>query len=490
MSDRPAAVPQHGQGAARLDSFPYRHRVADVMRGPVVAVPPETPLAEASRTMIRERIGSLVVADAEGAVRGIATERDFLRALAEMGPGAADAPISRIMSSPVASTPEDAFLFVAFGRMPRLGVNHLLAVDARGRPVGMVSASALMRLRSTEALVIGDEIAVADGAAALAYVWRRIPGLVEALRAEGVEGLGITAVISAILRELTGRAAELAEQSMADAGWGAAPARWCVLVLGSGGRGESALSPDQDNAIVHAGGDSDDTWFAEAGRRIAEALDQAGIPLCKGGIMAKNPAWRRSLAGWRQEIERWIRKKEGEELLNVDIFFDFAPVYGDRALASELRRNAVDAAGRSPLFLRLLAAELDRMHSALGFFGFLRTKQGRLDIKLGGFLPIVTAARVMALKHGVDALATGDRLAGLAAQGVLNAEDAANLARAYNFLIHRLLDQQTADIAAGIKPSTRIDPRRLHPALKAALRSALRHTDLAAEIVRGALSRG
>ena len=489
MSDRTDPFATNGQGATRLDSFPYRHRVADVMRGPVVAVPPETPLAEASRTMIRERIGSLVVADAEGAARGIATERDFLRALAEMGPGAADAPISRIMSSPVATILEDSFLFVAFGRMPRLGVNHLLAVDARGRPVGMVSASALMRLRSTEALVIGDEIAAADGAAALANVWRRIPALVGALRAEGVEGLGMTTAISAILRELTARAAELAEQAMADAGWGAAPARWCVLVLGSGGRGESALAPDQDNAIVHAGGDADDAWFAEAGRRIAETLDQAGIPLCKGGVMAKNPEWRRSLAGWHEEIERWIRTKEGEALLNVDIFFDFAPVYGDRALATELRRHAIDAAGRSPLFLRLLAAELDGMHSALGFFGLLRTRQGRFDIKSGGFLPIVTAARVMALKHGVDAPATRNRLLALADRGALNPEDAANLARAHDFLIQRLLDQQIADIPNGLKLSTRVDPRQIDPALKAPLRGALRLADLAAEIVRGALSR-
>jgi signal-transduction protein with cAMP-binding, CBS, and nucleotidyltransferase domain len=490
MSDQANPEAPQGRESARLDSFLYRHRVADVMRGPVVAVPPDTPLVEASRRMIRERIGSLVVADAEGRPRGIATERDFLRALAEMGPGAADAPISRIMSSPVATTLEDSFLFVAFGRMPRLGIKHLLVVDALGKPVGMISASALMRLRSTDALVIGDEIAAAAGAAALAAVWRRMPGLVGALRAEGIEGLSATAVISSIVREMTARAAELAERSMADAGWGAAPARWCVLVLGSGGRGESALVPDQDNAIIHAGRDSDDAWFAEAGRRIAETLDQAGIPLCKGGVMAKNPAWRRSLADWRQEVERWIRKKEGEELLNVDIFFDFAPVYGDRTLAGELRRHAIEAASRSPLFLRLLAAELDNMHSALGFLGFLRTEQGRFNIKRGGFLPIVTAARVMALKHGVDALGTGERLAELARRNAVNAEDAANMVRAYDFLIQQLLVQQTADVAAGLKPSTRVDPRLLHRALKPALRGALRLADLAAEIARGALSHG
>ena len=96
----------------------------------------------------------------------------------------------------------------------------------------------------------------------------------------------------------------------------------------------------------------------------------------------------------------------------------------------------------------------------------------------------------MGLNRGVEALAPGARLSALAARGAVNADDAANLARAHNFLIHRLLDQQTADIAAGVKPSTRVDPRRLGPASKAALRSALRYTDLAAETMHGALSRG
>jgi signal-transduction protein with cAMP-binding, CBS, and nucleotidyltransferase domain len=474
----------------RIDSFPYRHRIADVMSRPVVTAPMGSTIGAASQTMITAKVGSIVVINGDGRAAGIVTERDVLRAVAVRGMAAADTPLTEVMSRPVYTVPQDAFVFVAFGRMPRLGVRHLLVTDSEGRPAGVVSASALMRLRASRALVVGDEIACADAAATLASVWRRIPALVEALRAEGVEGLGMTAVISAILRDLTARAAELAEQSMVEMGWGPAPARWCVLVLGSGGRGESALTPDQDNAIVHAGGTADDPWFAEAGRRIAESLDQAGIPLCKGGVMAKNAPWRRSLAGWQEEVERWIRKKEGEELLNVDIFFDFAPVHGDRALAFDLRRHAVAAASRSPLFLRLLAAELDNLHSALGFFGFLRTQQGRFDVKRGGFLPIVTATRVMALKHGVDATATGDRLSALAERGAVNADDAASLVRAYNFLIHRLLDQQATDIAANVKPSTRIDPRRLRPALKAALRGALRHADLAAEMVRGALGYG
>ena len=64
-----------------------------------------------------------------------------------------------------------------------------------------------------------------------------------------------------------------------------------MLVLGSGGRGESLLAMDQDNAIVYAdrdGGMSDedtDQWFAELGARVSCILDLVGVPYCKGGVM-------------------------------------------------------------------------------------------------------------------------------------------------------------------------------------------------------------
>lgn len=488
MNDSADRTAEQALGAARIDSFPYRHRVADVMRGPVIGVPPQTPLAEASRIMIRERVGSLIVTVTDGRAVGIVTERDIIGALADKGGGAGAATVSDIMSSPVATVPSDAFLFVAFGRMPRLGINHLLAVDVDGRPVGMISASSLMRLRSTEALVIGDEVAGAENAGQLAHAFARLPVLARSLRAESVEALVVTGAISALIREMTARAAELAVRDMADAGWGAAPAPWCVLVLGSGGRGESALAADQDNAIVHEGSPADDAWFAEAGRRIAETLAAAGLPKCKGGVMAMNPEWRRSLAGWREEIGRWIRKKEGEALLSVDIFFDFAPAFGDRTLAERLRAEALEATSHAPMFLRMLAAELETKGTAIGPFGFFRTEQGRIDIKRGGFMPIVAAARILALKHRIPACGTVARIESLAAKGALGPADAESLIRAYKMLLGFLVEQQALDIAAGLAPSPRIEPGRLPAIRRRALREALRTGAAVGEIVQGPLS--
>src|SRR3546814_3145603 len=83
-----------------------------------------------------------------------------------------------------------------------------------------------------------------------------------------------------------------------------------MLILGSGGRGESLLSPDQDNAIIHAGSTEDDGWYARAGERIAALLDDAGIPYCKGGVMAKNTGWRGNQGQWRSRVTDWIRSEE------------------------------------------------------------------------------------------------------------------------------------------------------------------------------------
>ena len=50
-------------------------------------------------------------------------------------------------------------------------------------------------------------------------------------------------------------------------------------------------------------------------------LDAAGVPFCKGGVMAKNRAWRKSVADWRTTVDAWVRRQRPEDLLNVDIFF-------------------------------------------------------------------------------------------------------------------------------------------------------------------------
>lgn len=472
----------------RLDSFPYRHRLADVMTSPVVMVPANQRLGEAVRRMHEAGISSVLVeGDALGHASGIVTERDVLRAVATHGAAALAMPVSAFMSAPVWSLPPDVLLYRALGRMDRLGVRHLAVTDDSGACVGIVTARGLLRQRAGRALAIGDEISQARSAAEMAAIRARLPALARELQAEKVPPLDIAAVVSEVMRDLTARAAELAAEAMAAEGLGEAPAPWCVLILGSGGRGESLLAPDQDNALIHAGEAADDPWFAELGRRMCDILDAAGVPYCKGGIMASRPDWRHSEAGWRRRIESWIAAPAGSNLLNVDIFYDFQPVLGERRLAARLRAEALERAAAAPGFLRNLAQQLEDQHAPLTMFGGFRVEEGRVDLKLGGLWPVVAGVRVLALRYRIAHTATADRLAALAEAGHLNASDRAALVELHQCVAGLILDQQLVDLEIGLAPGTRVDVTRLDRPTRAHLKEVLRHIDTISAMVMDAL---
>lgn len=465
---------------SRLDSFPFRHRVRDVMASPLVLAPAETSVADAARLMAARKISSVAVT-IDGAL-GIFTEGDAIRALAADCDARRDA-IGRYATSPVSTVYDDDFVFVAIGRMQRLGVRHLPVLGrATGLAVGMISARALLKLRSADSLMLGDRIAAATEARELRAVHDSLGALARDLRADDIDAHEIAGIESALVRDMTARAAMLAENGMRADGLGAAPAPWCVLVLGSGGRGESLLSADQDNAIVMADG-APDAWYAEAGKRIADILDQAGIPYCKGGVMARETPWRGTLADWRRRIAAWVAKPKPENLLSVDIFFDFAPVHGDRALADDLRREALAEAKGSLAFLRLLAAEVEGLAAPLDAFGRFRTEQGRADLKKGALLAIVGGTRALALRHGIAETGTAERLAALIAGGHVNATDAEGLIAAQRTVQRFVLDQQLVDIAAGAPPGTKVEVGRLKKQDKDALKAALKQTERIAMIL-------
>ena len=482
----------------RLDSFPYRHRVAEVMASPVVTMPEAATVKQACDLMIEKGISSVMVTGDAGLgpplvppqapPLGIVTERDALRLIAEQGAAALDAPLSRLMSSPVEGVPQDAFVYLALGRMDRLGVRHLAVFDTDGAVVGILSARQLLRQRAGSALAIGDRIGVAQNAEEMAEIVRGLPDLASSLLAEQVAPLDVAAVISGVMRDVTGRSARLSAEAMVEAGWGAAPAPWCALILGSGGRGESLLAPDQDNGILHAGTPKDDAWYAELGRRMADMLNESGIPYCKGGVMAKNPEWRHDETGWRRAIDIWAERPIGENLLNVDIFFDFQPVEGQADLAALLRAYALDRARKTIGFLRNLSLNQREMRPPLGFFGGIQTIEGRVDLKIGGLLPVVSAARILALKGGVAATATADRLREAASLGLIAEADAADLAGAHRILVRLVLEQQIEDIAAGRKPGTRVELARLTKTQRHLLREVLRRIGQVPDMVQDALS--
>jgi DNA polymerase-3 subunit epsilon/CBS domain-containing protein len=148
-------------------------------------------------------------------------------------------------------------------------------------------------------------------------------------------------------------------------------------------------------------------------------------------------------------------------LLNVDIFFDAVPVHGDAGLAGDLLGEARAMAAAAADFLKLLAVQAAGLRAPLGLLGGLkRDGGGRTDLKMGGLLPIVAGARVLALRHGVEALSTPGRLRGVAAKGIGAARDIDAVLAAHGTILGAVLAQQLEDAEAGVALSPRIDPGR------------------------------
>ena len=360
----------------------------------------------------------------------------------------------------------------------------------QARLAGVVSARDLLRLRAGAAIDLDDAIEGADDAARMAVAWAQLPAVARSLIAEKLDARTVAGIVSEELRVMTRRAAVLAEASMRADRLGGPPCPYAVLVLGSGGRGESLLAADQDNAIVFASGEpggDEDRWFAALGSRLAETLDAAGIPLCKGGVMARNPQWRGSTRTWAARVRDWVGRSRPEDLLNVDIFYDLLPVHGDLALGRTLLADAFEAARNAPAFAKLLGDQLGALGSPFTLFGGLAAKDGRLDLKKYGLFPVVSAARTLAIRHDIRARSTRDRIEGLIAAGIGGEADLRALQDAHALLLSLMLAQQSRDLEAGIPVSNRVDLSALTREQTARLKAALRQLQSTPTLVRDAM---
>lgn len=474
-----------------IDSFLYRQRLEDVMSSPPITVETNTSLREAAHLMAERGIGCVIVDRPEGEP-GILTERDILRALAEKGPDASAVPVGTLMTVPVITATAETFLYRALGLMARNNLRYLGVTGASGELAGIFTLRTLLRERALATLTLGDEIASANRPRELARVQAELPSLAAGLLSDGLDARSVAAVIAAERRAMAARAAEIAEAELLVAGVGGPPADYALLVLGSAGRGESLLAPDQDNALVIAdnyGGDLDspEDWFVRFATRVNEILDRAGMEYCANGIMAKNRPWRRRLSEWLDAVRDWSAHPGAKALPNIDVFFDFAPAHasskGGARLAETLRLEATAIAQASPPLLAAMGEAAGGRNAALSLFGRIRKDgYGRTDIK-SAMRPIVAGARAAALRHGVTALSTAQRLKEAAASRGAD-EDAALLAEIHGFLMRLNLSQQIADIEAGIRPTNLVDLNSLSRQDRDHLREALPRTDLIRNLLR------
>ena len=460
---------------AVVDSYPFQHRVRDLTIHKPVFVAPSADLKEVARAVLTVSDNGIAIVGSATEVRGLITATGLLQA--SLNSVSVSSVLSDVRLQVLPTAHEDEFLYRALGRLRRVNSEHLGVLNQRGEVIGTLSASDLLHHRVTSALVLSDDIDAAETVADLGRAWAHVPKVVSSLLRDGVEPSNIAGIVSAEIRALTARAAYLSEKRMRADGKGAPPCAYAVLVLGSAGRGDSLLSADQDNAIIHAAGDpggTEDIWFAELGTYITDILNEVGIPFCSGGVMAKNPGCRHSAPAWRQVVADWVDRAQVEDVLAADIFFDGVPVYGEVALADDVFDFAFSRAAEAPAFIMALASFAKSWYPPIGMLGrLILDGDGRLDLKRNGLLPIVTAARTLALKHAIRPTSTLARLVEIKERSLVDGEVIDQAVLAYTNIVREVLAQQVDDTHRGIPVSARVQVASMPSSKKAMLKTSM-----------------
>lgn len=452
----------------RLELF--RRKAESLMDAAPVVVSYGTPIRTVLERMTAGKSKSALVTKATGGLVGIVTDQDVTRRIAfRVAP---DTPVERVMTTPVRTIQADDYLYRAIGLMRRYRVRQVPCLDGGGAPIGLLELHDAIAAMAEQLVDQVDRLAVPATTQGLRAAKHAQVDLAKELFEADVPAPEIQQLLTDINRDIYRRIVERMLENMADAGWGKPPVAFDVLIMGSGGRGENFLTPDQDNGfILEDYPDHEHTYidgfFIELAERMTHELDAVGFPLCRGYVMATNPVWRKTLSQWREQTLQWSRRISFVTARLVGIFIDFRGTYGHGLLTQDLRHHVTERVGKSKGFLRELHRNEEDNSTALGWFNWLTAEtedkrhKGQINLKLRGTLPLVDATRLASLLNGVAETSTLGRVAGLQKAGFISRDQKEYLDDAFEHITGLLLRQQIEDFRGGREVTTYIHPNRL-----------------------------
>jgi CBS domain-containing protein len=245
---------------------------------------------------------------------------------------------------------------------------------------------------------------------------------------------------------------------------------FAFLVMGSAGREEQTLATDQDNAILFRDVEPDklqevQAWFLRLGSLVNDWLNEAGYHFCKGKIMAGNPEWCQPLGTWKNNFSTWIASAEPQDLLDINIFFDFRPAWGEPELAEALHEHIHSEISHHPAFFIFMTGNIQRLKPPLNLFGNIQvgssgSQPGTFDIKMA-MLPVVDLARLYALREGIRETGTLARMLRLHQKGMLTEAEYNDRVETYKALMSIRFRHQVDQMLAGLPADNFIQPQKL-----------------------------
>ncbi len=436
-----------------------------------------TPIRKAAAVMSKNRYSAILVTADDGNVGegrggvgeeryiGIITDQDIRTRVVAEGLDL-NCPVYEVMSSPLFSIPDSALIFEAILSMQEKGVRHLAVRDHGGKIVSLISDQQLVQIQRHSSAFLVKEIHEARLVEDIVAARKRMPRLVKALIDSGANSKNICRIFSAVSDAIVERLIWLALDEL-----GPPPVAFAFTALGSEGREEQTLVTDQDNAIIYDDiADSDEAerareYFLKLGERVNLWMDQCGYSFCKGEVMARNVKWCQPFSVWKSYFHGWINAAEPQDLLEVNIFFDFRCVYGKKELASQLRAYIDGLLKERPVFFQFIARNALLYKPPIGFFGKIVVESSgenpsTFDIK-ESIKPIVNFARLYALRYGIEETNTQERLHRLYVGDILTKASYEEMVKVYDYLMQMRFRHQALALNENRSPDNFINPKSL-----------------------------
>ncbi|MBU9714845.1 DUF294 nucleotidyltransferase-like domain-containing protein [Evansella tamaricis] len=419
----------------------YRTRIRTIMEK-VPAILTERTIKEAARTISELRKPGLIVWDRDKKLVGIITQHQIVDALMQ---GKGNEYVQDWAFRGARTIQEDAFCYEA---LPSFKDEHvdLLPVLRKKKVVGIVTAESFLLLQDSKYINLSFELQHADSPEALGKLSPKnnehFISFTDALLRDGTPASEVCELISNYNDLIHRKAIKIALKEMKEEGYGLPPVNYCFIVMGSQGRKEQAFSTDQDNGFIldnyeHLPHQKDIiNYFKYFAEKINRMLVMCGFPECTGGIMAREEKWCRSLQSWTEEVKRWVKETDSQEVRDFTIFVDYRPVFGDFDLAIRLREAVTPTIQKGKILHAMLMKDTIRFRVPINSFNKIVTKgkSKSFDLKKSAMMQIVNGVRIFAIRYGIMEVSTSKRLDELEKAEAFHPRDVKNAKLALDYL--------------------------------------------------------
>lgn len=447
-----------------------RVKDADVHKS--IIIPFNTTIYDAALIIKEKKVPSLILEDEKGE-KYIVTDSDF-RQKVILNRMSFDDIVGKISNSGLIYVNENDHLFNAQLLMAKHSLKRLVVKNDDNNIVGILDQISLSSFFATHTFSVSNQIEKAENIEDLKEASKSFIKIIKSLNAKGVK----VDFISKLINQLNQRVLHklfniLAPKELIG--------KSSLVVMGSEGRREQILKTDQDNALIIA----DDCLLEandirEFSNKFIDTLVEFGYPLCDGNIMISNPYWCRKQKDFKNLIFDWVTKPNGENFMNLAIFYDAVSVSGDKKLILDLKEYLFKIGSTSQSFYMHFAKIVMDFNVPLGFFdGFILDSKNEkhneeFDIKKGGIFIIVQCIRSLCLEHKIIRTNTIKRIKELQKKGVFEEEFAKEIIEAFNLLSTIKLQSGLDKLDNGEVVNNYINPKNINNMQKDLLKESFK----------------